>query len=96
MFSKGGKWVYTVYRGSKIVRSGTLTFKGFKFAGKYGIKGYNTLKTAIKGTGLQAHHLIEQRFAGLLSTKVGQMASIALTKAEHQIFTNAWESRNRL
>jgi hypothetical protein len=48
------------------------------------------LTGALKGTGLQAHHLIEQRFAGLMGQNARQMASIAATKAEHQAFTNAW------
>jgi len=39
---------------------------------------------ALKGTGLQAHHIIEERF-GLKIT-----SSTAVTKAEHQAFTNAW------
>lgn len=43
-----------------------------------------------KGQGLHAHHLIEQRFAKMLGVKPGDMASIALTPAEHQVFTNAW------
>jgi len=62
----------------------------FSQAGKYGVQSYSALSKALKGSGLQAHHLIEKRFASLLGVKSGQMASIALTKAEHQIFTNAW------
>jgi len=48
------------------------------------------LTKALKGTGLQAHHLIEQRFAGLFGGKASQGLSVAATKAEHQAFTNAW------
>src|SRR5690606_9601281 len=59
-------------------------------AGKYGIQPYNQLTKALKGTGLQAHHLVEQRFAGVLGQNARQMASVAVTKAEHQAFTNAW------
>jgi hypothetical protein len=41
-------------------------------AGKYGIQPYNALTKALKGTGLQAHHLIEQRFAGILGQNAKQ------------------------
>lgn len=41
-------------------------------------------------TGLQAHHLIEKRFAGLLGQNARQRLSVAVTQAEHQAFTNAW------
>ena len=55
-----------------------------------GIKAYSTLKKEIKGTGLQAHHLIEKRFANQLNLDPKKMNAIALTKEEHQKFTNAW------
>jgi hypothetical protein len=48
------------------------------------------LKKLTKGTGLEAHHLFEQRFAKMLGVSPGSMLSIALTKAEHRVFTNAW------
>lgn len=38
---------------------------------------------------LQAHHLIEQRFAGVLGQNARQALSVAVTPAEHQAFTNA-------
>ena len=44
----------------------------------------------LKGTGLFAHHLIEKRFAGIMGQKAGKMVSVAVTRAEHQVFTNAW------
>ena len=59
-------------------------YGGLSRAAEFGIKPYNELKKLIKGTGLQAHHLIEQRF------KLGHQISVAVTKAEHQVFTNAW------
>ena len=55
-----------------------------------GIEAYSTLKKEIKGTGLQAHHLIEKRFANQLNLDYKKMNAIALTKEEHQKFTNAW------
>ncbi len=87
---KGGKYVYYAYQGSKTVRTGQIALNGFEKASQYGIQEYTKLRMAIKGTGLQAHHLIEQRFASTLGIKTGNMASIALTPAEHQVFTNAW------
>jgi hypothetical protein len=59
-------------------------------AGQYGIQSYSSLTKALKGTGLQAHHLLEQRFAGALGANARSMLSVAVTKAEHQAFTNAW------
>jgi hypothetical protein len=59
---------------------------GLTRAAQWGIQSYSQLTKAIKGLGLQAHHIIEQRF-GLNIT-----SSVALTKAEHQAFTNAWRS----
>jgi hypothetical protein len=45
------------------------------------------LIAVLRGTGLQAHHLIEQRFVRVMGPP-GNMASVAVTRAEHQIFTN--------
>jgi hypothetical protein len=59
-------------------------------AAKYGLQPYSKLQNALKGTGLQVHHLLEKRFAGVLGQKASQMLSAAVTKAEHQVFTNAW------
>jgi hypothetical protein len=52
------------------------------------------LGQAIQGTGLQAHHLIEQRFAHLFggAPRSGGL-SVAVTQAEHQAFTKAWRDR---
>jgi len=62
----------------------------FANAADYGIKPYNELRRRTRGTGLEAHHLIEQRFAGTLGVNPRTMGAIALTPAEHQMFTNAW------
>jgi hypothetical protein len=66
------------------------TFGKLAHVEKYGVQSYRQIRKAIKGTGLEAHHLLEKRFAGVLGVKPGDMASAALTKAEHQAFTNAW------
>ena len=46
--------------------------------------------TAGQGGSIQAHHLIEQRFADVMGQAIGEMPSIVVTRAEHQVFTNAW------
>jgi hypothetical protein len=51
---------------------------------------YNQLRRAIKGSGLEAHHLIEKRFKGLFGESAGQMLSQVLSPENHQAFTNAW------
>jgi RHS repeat-associated protein/uncharacterized repeat protein (TIGR01451 family) len=63
---------------------------GLARADDFGIQPYKALRADIKGTGLQAHHLIEQRFAQVMGEEPGNMASVAVTRAEHQVFTNAW------
>ncbi|MCU7880013.1 MAG: hypothetical protein KZQ66_03605 [Candidatus Thiodiazotropha sp. (ex Lucinoma aequizonata)] len=68
------------------------SLEGFKYTSKYGIKPYAELMKLKKGTGLHAHHLIEQRFATVLGTSPNNMLAIALTKNEHQVFTNAWRN----
>lgn len=65
-------------------------FGGLSKAKQYGIKAYNALKKTLKGTGLEAHHIIEQRLVKHLDIDVKTMLSVAVTKAEHQKFTNAW------
>jgi hypothetical protein len=56
------------------------------------IGGYGELRTLIKGSGLNAHHLLEQRFAGVLGQKSRDMLSIVVNPSQHQIFTNAWRN----
>ena len=65
-------------------------FGGLSRAKDFGIKTYKTLKKALKGTGLQAHHIIEKRLVKYLGINANEMLSVAVTAAEHQKFTNAW------
>ena len=53
-------------------------------------KPYNQLKQTTKGTGQQAHHIIEKRFAEYLNLNKGKMLSTPVTPTQHQAFTNAW------
>ncbi len=64
----------------------------FSRAADFGIRSYNQLRGVTSGTGLQAHHLIEERFAKGLGLDAGKIPSIALTPQEHQVFTNAWRN----
>ena len=64
----------------------------FSRAAEFGIRSYNQLRGMTSGTGLQAHHLIEERFAKGLGLNAGKNPSIALTPQEHQVFTNAWRN----
>jgi RHS repeat-associated protein len=65
-------------------------FGGLSRAAEFGITSYGKLRYALQGTGLQAHHLLEKRFAAILGQAESQMLSVAVTRAEHQAFTNAW------
>lgn len=67
-------------------------FAALSRAEQFGIKSYAQLGNALKGTGLQAHHLIEDRFAALMGQTTRQGLSVAVTPAEHQVFTNAWRA----
>jgi len=81
-----------VIAGIEVAAEQTGKYGGLSVAEKYGIKSYSSLRTLIKGKSLQAHHLIEQRFASTLGLTPGSMSSIAVTAEEHQIFTNAWRT----
>lgn len=59
-------------------------------ASEFGILPWKELKKYTKGTGLEAHHLIEKRMATTLGQKPRDMLSIGVTRTEHQVFTNAW------
>jgi hypothetical protein len=79
--------------GGKVLgKLGKDGFGGLSRAREFGIDSYKSLRTALKGTELQAHHLIEQRFAKTLALDAKEMLSVAVTKEEHQAFTNAWRA----
>jgi RHS repeat-associated protein len=66
---------------------------------KEGVKGvkagmigsYNALRALNKNTGskLEAHHIIEKRFADIMGQKPGEMLSILVDKTTHNKFTKA-------
>jgi len=83
----------TLTTGEEAVTAGEDAGSGFGDLSKaedYGVQSYDDLKLAKQGTDLQAHHLFEKRFAGILEQDPGEMSSIAVTNSEHQVFTNAW------
>jgi hypothetical protein len=45
------------------------------------------------GTGINSHHLIEQRFSPQLGLDPDEMMSTPLERAEHQPYTNAWRDQ---
>jgi len=61
-------------------------------AREFGIHPYNVLRGKLQGTGLQAHHIIEQRFVRQVPHPQNSPA-VAVTRAEHQVLTNRWRNR---
>ena len=61
-------------------------------ATEFGINSYKALGDSLgKGSGLQRHHIVEKRFANTLGVDdTNDMLSVAVTKEDHQLFTNAW------
>ena len=51
---------------------------------------YGQLTKIAAKFGMEAHHIVQARFAGALGTNSRSMASVALTRAEHQMFDNLW------
>jgi hypothetical protein len=78
--------------GARAAASAPRAFGGLSRAAEFGIRPYGQLRAALQGTGLQAHHLIEQRLAAVMSQTPREMLSVAVTRAEHQVFTNAWRA----
>ena len=75
----GGRWVQSIFsRGGAPPNWGNLSR-----AAEFGTRTYVDMKRALQGTGLHAHHIVDQRFG--LNIDI----TVAVTRAEHQIFTNA-------
>lgn len=54
------------------------------------VMSYKELKKVAKGTGLEAHHLIEKRFAKQLGVKQKDILSIAIDKETHAKITELY------
>ena len=92
----GQRWVNAPPHAGSVVATGVAANTGSRFGSlthsSSGIASYSVQRTVTAGQGgsIQAHHLIEQRFARVMSQSVGDMPSVVVTRAEHQVFTNAW------
>jgi hypothetical protein len=77
------------------IRAISQSYGNLAHAAKYGIQGANQLQRTLTKTGLQAHHLVEQRFhrsLGMTAEQARNWPSVAVTPKEHQMFTNAWRT----
>ena len=89
------KGAMVAHRGAEMIRGGSKAFKGLKYASEFGMNSYRNLRNAVtkaygKNSGLEVHHLIEQRFAKALGMDPNKMTSVVLTKEEHKVFTKKW------
>jgi len=78
--------------GDLIGAATAVTPAGVAAATRGAVGAYSVLRQELRGTGFQAHHLIEKRFTDLVGTPARSMMAMAVTPAEHQVFTNAWRS----
>ena len=69
---------------------GASGFGALSNAGRFGVQPYGSLSRQLRGSGLQAHHILEKRFAAVLGQRSRGMSAVAVTPSEHQFFTNAW------
>lgn len=85
-------WVSPVSVRYVVVATNTGSRFGSLTHSSSGIAPYSVQRTVTAGQGgsIQAHHLIERRFADVMGQTVGDMPSVVVTRAEHQVFTNAW------
>lgn len=56
----------------------------------YRVGPQRSLRSEQSGTGLQAHHLVEKRFADRLGLDPNEMLAVSVTREEHQQLTNGW------
>jgi len=92
--SGGGRAIKGIAKGSDLIRALGKTNDVVKFVKNGGrlFDTYGTLRKSLRGTGLEAHHLVEKRFAGILGIKSDNIISVALTKEQHRIYTNRWRT----
>lgn len=57
---------------------------------KKSINTYSELKKQYKGSGKEIHHIIEKRLVKKSKWNQNKMPSVALDKATHRGYTNAW------
>ncbi|WP_227288060.1 RHS repeat-associated core domain-containing protein [Boseongicola sp. H5] len=78
--------------------AGRTLDQAFERAGEFGIDTYRNLRQQVlarhgTGSGLEVHHLVEQRFRRQIGMHPNDMPSIVVTRAEHQPLTNDWRGR---
>jgi len=81
--------------GTAVVNSVSDVYGNLSHAAEYGIKTYNELRAFTKGTGLQVHHLIEERLADALELtklQLKNIPSVVVTPTQHQVITNQWRT----
>jgi hypothetical protein len=78
---------------TSVATNGASKFSGLAHSSA-GIAPYSTqrLVTAGHGGEIQAHHLIEKRFAAVMGQRPRDMSAIIVTQLEHRAFTNAWRA----
>ncbi len=57
------------------------------------VMSYKYLKQLVKGSGLETHHLMEQRFADKMGLNTNDILSVALDKDTHQKITNLFRDK---
>ncbi len=57
------------------------------------VDAYSSLTKQYKGTGMEAHHIIEQRLAKPYNVNTNKMPSIAIDKFVHRKYTNEWRKQ---
>lgn len=61
-----GKAAGKLFKKLSVANSNAAAFGGLKYAKKYGLVRYGSMTRKLQGTGLQAHHLTEKRFATVM------------------------------
>ena len=54
---------------------------------------YSSLRKTYSGTGMEVHHIVEQRLAKGSRWQMTKMPSVALTKTVHRGYTNQWRAQ---
>ena len=60
------------------------------------VDAYSSLTKQYKGTGMEAHHIIEKRLAKPYNVNTNKMPSIAIDKFVHRKYTNEWRKKLRM
>jgi hypothetical protein len=80
-----------VFRQGRVAANGVSKFGNLTHSSA-GIAPFSTQRAITAGQRgtIQAHHLIERRFARQIGGSTDDWATIVVTRSEHQVFTNAW------